>query len=308
MSHALRAALRKLRESTAQTLPASALTSAQRRALESFAQATNSVRLKTQGRGVVFEVTQPAVIERQWYQLVPREDELLSATLPNRARNIATTGSSKSAQHGHDTHYLLLKAAAGAVWWQNTEGHQLDLRYATDHQGAAVLAINPQNHWYTEGSLWLVENQALFDRLDWLPDTDNITVAYYSGQLPNTVIEWLLESPRASAIWFFPDYDGVGLLNYARIKSKLANAVRFWLMPDWLQQLTDLGSQHLWQSSQREFNAMLQHIAYPKFEPELKHLIDTMQRQGKALEQEAVWLEVAEVLAWQRINKAENSA
>lgn len=34
------------------------------------------------------------------------------------------------------------------------------------------------NSWSTDGDLWLVENQALFDRLDWMPDCDAATLAY----------------------------------------------------------------------------------------------------------------------------------
>jgi len=104
MSRALLAALAKLRQSPTLSLPGSALSQTQRRALERFAQTTGSVQLKTQGRGVVFDVIQQAVVERQWRELAPMAQDELAADLPNRARNIATARSSKSAEHGHEIH------------------------------------------------------------------------------------------------------------------------------------------------------------------------------------------------------------
>ena len=164
MSRSLLAALEKLRESHTGSLPASVLSSAQRRSLESFAQTTKSVQMRPSGRGVVFEITQPAIVDKHRRELSPLERLELDGDLPNRAKNIATSRSSKSQDHLHDVHYLLLKAGKGSVTWVDDAGHQLDLREMTDQQGAAAFAIRENNSWATDGVLWLVENQALFDR------------------------------------------------------------------------------------------------------------------------------------------------
>ena len=291
MNRTLQAALGKLRLSSTGILPGSGLSPAQRRALERFAQATGSVQLRPNGRGVVYEIIQPAVVERHWRELSPVDLADLDDDLPNRARNIATSRSSKSAQHQHEIHYLLLKASSGPVTWQDDLGNQLDLRQSTDLQGAAALTIQDGNSWTTSGTLWLVENQALFDRLDWLPESPNTSVAYYSGQLRNGLIDWLAAKPRATTLWFFPDYDGVGLLNYARIKARLGNSIRLWIMPDWEAHLTRFGNAELWQATSREFHAALIHLAKLDLEPDLMTLIQAMQRNGLALEQETVWLQ-----------------
>ncbi|PWY11266.1 DUF7281 domain-containing protein [Citrobacter koseri] len=290
MSRELIAALRKLRKSPERCLASSQLTENQRRALEHFSQTTVSVARQARGSGVIFEVILPDVVEQQWRQLVPVEPDNLDTRLPNRARNIASTRNSKGAEHRHNTTYLLLKAGAGPVSWHNGGNYLLNLRDSTDHLGAAVLAIHPGSTWCTSHSLWLVENQALFDQMDWLPSNEPCSVAYYSGQLPNSVIDWLSEYPRAPRIYFFPDYDGVGLLNYARIRAKLGSAVQMWLMPGWQKHLSEFGSDLLWQTTQREFRAMQNHVASGHFEMQVKQLIHAMQRTGKALEQEAVWL------------------
>ena len=69
MSRRLIAALRKLRQAPEGRLASSQLSDGQRRELTSFAQATSSVLIRPQGRGVVFEISLPAVVEHQWRQL-----------------------------------------------------------------------------------------------------------------------------------------------------------------------------------------------------------------------------------------------
>ena len=290
MSRGLIAALRKLRNAPEGRLASSQLSDGQLRELTSFARATGSIQLRPQGRGVVFEVSLPAVVEHQWRQLVPIEQSDLSDDLPSRARNIASTRSSKGAEHSHEFSYLLLKAGSGQVDWLDEQGHQLDLRASTDQLGAAALAIHAGSTWRSEHPLWLVENQALFDRLDWLPSAEPASVAYYSGQLANNLIEWLAEMPRAPAIWFFPDYDGVGMLNFVRIRSRLGGAVRLWLMPQWQDRLARFGSATIWSDTQREFNAVLAKFTLLELEPEVRQLIECMKTQGLGLEQEAIWL------------------
>ncbi|XSG85119.1 MAG: DUF7281 domain-containing protein [Methylohalobius sp. ZOD2] len=294
MSRALRAALGKLYRAEDGRLAGSQLSSAQRKALDAFARQTGSVQIQPRGRGVFYRIVQPTVVERHWRDLTPIDADELDADLPKRAGNISRARSSKRSLHSHDLHYLLLKAA-GPVQWRDGTGHRLDLGLATVRQGAAVLAIDndmrKDGGWHTTGTLWLVENQALFDRLDWLPDRTHASVAYYGGQLRNGLIEWLAARPRAVRVRFFPDYDGVGLLNYARIKERLGDAVQLWLMPAWESRLRRYGNAELWQGTAREFEAAQRRLTGLVLEPEVLELIRTMQSLGMALEQEAVWVD-----------------
>ena len=80
------------------------------------------------------------------------------------------------------------------------------------------------------------------------------------------------------------------MLNYARICARLGDAVRLWLMPQWQDRLARFGSATVWSDTQREFNAMLAKSDSISMVPEVKQLIECMQTQGLALEQEPVWL------------------
>lgn len=295
MSRALHAALRRLLQSASGQLAGSQLTPAQARALEDLRIRTGAVGLQRSGRGVIYRVIERPILEQHLNELMPLTAAELDDDLPQRAGNIGLSRSSKSGQHGHGIHYLLLKAR-GAVCWHSTEHcHAFDLQQATQQQGAATLTIggDSDQSWSSDSELWLVENQALFDRLDWLPHSAAASVAWYSGHLRSCLIDWLAQQPRAAHIRLFPDYDGVGLHNYLRLRQRLGNQVSFWLMPDWEQRLRQFGNNALWQKTATEFQAAMTGFQPLRAdEPELHRLMQAMQAHGLALEQEAIWLPV----------------
>tara|TARA_R110001592_G_C13187169_1_gene751815 strand:+ start:9081 stop:9722 length:642 start_codon:yes stop_codon:yes gene_type:complete len=211
MSKTLAAALEKLRRDG--RVAASALTKGQKSALGDFARKTGCIQEMVIGRGTVFSVVNDKALDTYWRQLRPREEDELSDDLPKRAFNIASSRDSKNADPGHDTYYLLLKSAGAGVSWSNGDS-TLDLTAATKNYGAATLGITKNDSWASQQVLWLVENQNMFDRLDWLPPGTNASIAYYGGHLNNLLIEWLSRTSRTKRVLLFPDYDGVGLMNY----------------------------------------------------------------------------------------------
>lgn len=308
MSRALAAALARLLEgasnpSQAQACQASAFTALQRRALEDLARSTGALRLKPEGRGSVYEVVSVEVLTTHLRALRPHQASEIDPALPRRAANIAQSRSSKGRSHGHALHYLLVKSISGGVIWrgkspqaeekqetQEQHGRTFDLSQATSTAGAGVLAITEDDDWGSEQPLWLVENQALFDRLDWLPPGAQGTVAYYAGQLPSRLLKWLACRLRAPEVIVFPDYDGVGLLNYARVLEVCASPTRFWLMPDWSRLLTTYGSHAVWLSTQQEFEAAVARLQAAQAPPEVMAMCAALRAQGLALEHESVWL------------------
>jgi hypothetical protein len=315
MSRALAAALARLLEgasnpSQAQACQASAFTALQRRALEDLARSTGALRLKPEGRGSVYEVVSVEVLTTHLRALRPQQASEIDPALPRRAANIAQSRSSKGRSHGHALHYLLVKSISGGVIWhgkspeaeekqetQQQHGCAFDLSQATDTAGAGVLATTEDDDWHSDEPLWLVENQALFDRLDWLPPDAQGTVAYYAGQLPGRLLKWLAYRPRAPEVIVFPDYDGVGLLNYARVLEVCASPTRFWLMPDWSRLLTTYGSHAVWLSTQQEFEAAVARLQTAQAPPEVMAMCTALRAQGLALEHESVWLGMPSSLA-----------
>lgn len=274
----------------AASLAASCFTPAQRRALDQFARQTGALRIITQGRGSSYQVTDHALLTAHVQRLRPHSEAQLNPTLPARTNNIARTRNSKGRASAHQGAYLLLKAISSNVLWQRGDGAMFDLSRQTELAGAAALAITPSDAWQTQQPLWLVENQALFDRLDWLPEDAHGSIVYYGGQLNTLFLDWLAQAPRTPKIFFFPDYDGVGLLNYARLVEKSRAEVEFWLMPGWLKLLQTYGNQQVWENTSAQFHAALARLEKRSLPPALSSLCQALALHGLALEHEAVWL------------------
>jgi len=284
MDRTLRAALLKLHDKEA--LPVSQFTTVQRSALDRFARQTGAVSCQRQGRGDVYRVIEPHLFNTHLEALSPQAGMADSEHVPLRARNIALARDSKASSHQHNSYYPTLKAVGdGVIWRNNQHGGELQLSQLTRDFGAASLRIESTDAWYTEQPLWLVENQALFDHTDWMPEGSVVTLMYYGGQLDGRLLDWLAMRPRASRVVMFPDYDGVGLANFSRLHAQLDDACECWLMPDWQYKLAHYGNPKLWRDTFRDFSSVVSRL--PDY---LSPLTEQMRQSGLALEQEAVWL------------------
>lgn len=284
MDETLRAALLKLEGNG--SVPASQFTPAQRSTLDRFARQTGAVICQRQGRGDVYRICDQALFEVHRVELSPQVEPSVAEQLPLRAQHIALARRSKAREHGHSSHYPLLKAVGDSVTWIEAErGAQLALGSFTRDFGAATLRIWPDDAWHTDQALWLVENQALFDRIDWMPEGTAATLLYYGGQLDGRLLTWLAQRQRASRVIIFPDYDGVGVANFVRLYEMLGDSCECWLMPQWESKLARYGSKQLWRDTLRHLTGAVEQL--PAY---MRVLVAQMQRSGLALEQEAVWL------------------
>ncbi|MPW35518.1 Wadjet anti-phage system protein JetD domain-containing protein [Vibrio sp. B1Z05] len=290
MSQVLVKALTRLIEVYPDSIAGSTLTASQKKQLDEFSRKTQSVQVTPKGRGVVYGILDMDVVKVTLQQLAPNQNVSLSA--PQRAVNIASTRSSKQGRVGHDVTYVLAKAVANPLW--EVSGVQTEhLNAATEEFGVFSLEVGGERNrdLNTHHSIWLVENQALFDRLDWLPNNEPTTVIWYRGQLHNKLIDWLSVPERAPMVYFFADYDGVGLNNFRRLNERLKERAEFWMMPNWKELLKRYGQNQLWVDTAREFNSFLENSSNLLAQSyHLQALVLEMQANGLALEQESIWL------------------
>ncbi|OOF10014.1 MULTISPECIES: DUF7281 domain-containing protein [unclassified Salinivibrio] len=290
MSQVLVKALTRLIEMHPDSIAGSTLTSSQKKQLDEFSRKTQSVQVTPKGRGVVYGILDMNVVKVTLEQLAPNQN--VSPSAPQRAVNIASTRSSKQGRVGHDVTYVLAKAVANPLW-ESFGGPTEHLNVATEEFGVFSLEVGGERNrdLNTHHSIWLVENQALFDRLDWLPNNEPTTVIWYRGQLHNKLIDWLSVPERATMVYFFADYDGVGLNNFRRLKEKLEERAEFWMMPNWKELLKRYGQNQLWNDTAREFNSFLESNSNLLVQSsDLQALVLEMQTNGLALEQESIWL------------------
>lgn len=290
MSQALVKALTRLVDAYPDSVAGSAMTPSQKKQLEEFCRKTQSVQVIPKGRGIAYKIQNIDVVKVTLEQLAPNQN--VSPSAPKRAVNIATTRSSKQGRASHDVTYMLAKTVANPLWAVSgvlTE----HLNIATEEFGVFSLEVGGERNrnLHTHHSIWLVENQALFDRLDWLPNNEPTTVIWYRGQLHNKLIDWLSVPERAPMVYFFADYDGVGLNNFRRLNERLKERAEFWMMPNWKELLMRYGQNQLWVDTAREFDSF-ERNSQRFFEqcPVLQALVTEMKKHGLALEQEAVWL------------------
>ncbi|MGY5738597.1 DUF7281 domain-containing protein [Vibrio antiquarius] len=290
MSQALVKALTRLIEVYPDSIAGSTLTSSQKKQLEEFSRKTQSVQVTPKGRGVVYGILDMDVVKVTLEQLAPNQN--VSPSAPQRAVNIASTRCSKQGRVGHDVTYVLAKAVANPLW--EVSGVLTEhLNVATEEFGVVSLEVGGERNknLQTHHSIWLVENQALFDRLDWLPNNESTTVIWYRGQLHNKLIDWLSVPERAPMVYFFADYDGVGLNNFRRLNERLKERAKFWMMPNWKELLNGYGQNQLWVDTAREFDSFERNSQTLLEEStEVRELVTEMKKHGLALEQEAVWL------------------
>jgi hypothetical protein len=287
----LSAALKRLLASE-HALNASDFTASQCKQLEQFARDTRLLEIGKQGRSTCYRILNRQTVQDYLLLQQPLADDELHPELPLRSRNIGKDRNSKKGQSGHDCWYLLMKAWDAECVWKNGNG-LLQPAELTECFGVAALRISVGQEWHCNRPLLLVENQALFDRCDWLPDDFNGCLIYYAGQLSDVLLQWLCEQKRTDKIIFFPDYDGIGLTNYARLSETHhpETTVQFYWLMDWESKLAKFGNADVWQKTRIQFANALHKLAdINSLTAEFSQLARLSQRYGKALEQEAVWL------------------
>lgn len=290
MSKVLVASLKKLLDGYPEPLVASSLTKAQKRSLDEFASDTRSVQAVKKGRGVVYQVIEIDVVKLRLHKLMPAYN--VATDVPQRAANLAKARNTKQGKASHDRSYILLKTVNNPRWFDGNQSVS-ELHENTRRFGVCSLEIGGEKNsdLFSKDSIWLVENQALFDQMDWLPTNEAVTVIWYRGQLHNKLIDWLSSSNRAPLVYVFADYDGVGLNNYRRLRDSLVDRAKFWIMPEWRHLLNSFGQNELWQSTSNDFELFIKQSNHWLYEsPQLLELVTEMQKKGLALEQESVWL------------------
>lgn len=287
----LSAALKRL-ISTESPLNASDFTTSQRRALEQFARETRLIEISRQGRGTVYRVLNRQSLISYLRVQHPLDENSLSTELPQRSRNIGTDRNSKKGQAGHNCCYLLMKAWNSEVVWRN----QNDVMHPSEQTtrfGLAALKISVGHTWHSNRPLLLVENQALFDRCDWVPEDFNGSLVYYAGQLSDVLLRWFSEKKRTDEVILFPDYDGIGLSNYVRLADAVHadTSLKFYWLPNWENKLAMFGNAVVWSNTRIQFEKSLEKLkAMNALDANFLKLGNLSQRHGKALEQEAIWL------------------
>ena len=255
-----------------------------RKELEVWAERKGCISIQKAGKGKVFKVVDEKTLEWEIARLAPKKD---LDDLPARVQNLAKNSNTKAGQTTLDFSYFLCKAVGDGVIVNG-----VDVSFITKSLGCFALPIKDDSDGFEcNGSLILVENQQLLDDLRWMPSGFNGIILYYAGNLSARLRAWLTKSSFAGVI-LFPDYDAVGISNYANLVETMPDARWYW-MDDWENKLIEHGSSEL---RKKENQGALFENLWNRFkengfpDEKMESLMIEIRKRGKMLEQEVVLL------------------
>lgn len=252
-----------------------------RKELEIWAERKGCISIQKAGKGRVFKVVDEKTLEWELARLAPKKD---LDDLPARVQNLAKNSNTKAGQTTLDFSYFLCKAVGSDVF---VDG--IDVSEITKSIGCFALPVGDgSNGVKCNSSLILVENQLLFDDLRWAPKDFKGVILYYAGNLSARLRSWLKKCSFASVI-LFPDYDAVGINNFANIVEMIPDAQWYWI-DDWKNKLIEHGSSELRKKGNQDalFENLWNRFKEDGFpDADLENLMTEIRKQGKMLEQEA---------------------
>ncbi|MBR6124316.1 hypothetical protein IKQ19_12095 [Candidatus Saccharibacteria bacterium] len=266
-------------------IPFSLVPKSVREKLQQWGESSGAVSLQRSqaGAGRVFKVVNLRIVEKEIISLDPNIG--VNAISSSRLRNLAINKDTKAGLTTLEYSYYLCKAIGDNVFV-----NEVNVSDVSKSIGCFALPVrNDSEGIICRGSLLLVENQQLLDDLRWVPSDFNGIILYYAGNLSARLRMWLTKSSFVSVI-LFPDYDAVGINNYANLVETLPDTQWFW-MHDWKMKLEKYGCKELRRKGNQEsmFDTLWSNFKEYGFpDAELESLMTEIRKQGKMLEQEAV--------------------
>ncbi len=167
----------------------------------------------------------------------------------------------------------------------DSEGGSFPVGKLTDGYGVAALMVGPGCGWRWSGGVAVVENMEAFLRFEELGAPQRLA-AYAAGRMHSALLGWLA-SPRMSKALpvHFGDYDPVGLDEYLRLREACPGRAELYL-PEGLQPLFARYSNP---GLLRGTEAILRRLRRCGL-PEVRRVVELIDRHGAGLEQEALLL------------------
>ena len=266
-------------------VPYSLIPNSARIRLQKWGESTGAICIERAkvGAGRVFRLINQRIVEKEIKFIDPGFD--ISSLSSSRLRNLAINKDTKAGRTTLECFYFPCKAVGESLII-----NEIDVSAVTKALGCFALSVSEKSEGaICEYDLMLVENQQLLDDLNWAPSNFKGVILYYAGNLSSRLRSWIKKSSFTNII-HFPDYDAVGISNFANLLDDVPNARWFWI-PDWKEKLAKYGSKELRKKGNQDtiFENLWVRFKEKGFpDSELENLMTEIRKQGKMLEQEAV--------------------
>lgn len=198
-----------------------------------------------------------------------------------RATSLMAYGDTKASGEGLDREIVLIRAFGAATG--TILGRTVDIGTVTRRMGCAAFVLPEKDRPCFEGVVALIEGPEVFldfERTDIKADI----IILYNGRISCRMIEWLASPEMAKALFLHcPDYDPVGLDEFARAKRALGDRVRLYI-PENIEDLF-AASRNV---KIVEDNAAIKYRLAAHHNNQIQQILRLIDRYGVGLEQEAI--------------------
>lgn len=207
----------------------------------------------------------------------------IEATLSSRSKAVAELRDSKKAREAQPVAVLLRGFHNSTLHFDD---QVLPVASWSAMAGVAALRINGETRWGFSGVVALVENLEVFWNFEKLATGADIAI-YAQGRLHNKVVDWLASPAMQQArIIHCGDYDPVGLDEFLRLQAACPGRTAMYIPPDLESLLPRYGKKELISDN----GAILARLR-KNDDPQVRYIVELMDRWGVGLEQEVLLLE-----------------
>ncbi|MBZ0131033.1 MAG: hypothetical protein K8F53_00305 [Rhodocyclaceae bacterium] len=151
-----------------------------------------------------------------------------------RAASLMAYGDTKASGEGLDREIVLIRAFGAATG--TILGRTVELGAVTREMGCAAFVLSEKDRPGFEGVMALIEGPEVFLDFERTGIKADIVILY-NGRISNRMIEWLASPEMAKASFLHcPDYDPVGLDEFARVERALGDRIRLYI-PEKIEEL-----------------------------------------------------------------------
>jgi hypothetical protein len=205
------------------------------------------------------------------------------------SRRVASVGRFRNSKalRGNTPDIVTMRGWSNNALWR--DGKDVALSEATRLHTLFSFALEPDNRYELRAPCALVENPAVLLAFERFRIHLDIPVAIFAGgRVSNRLLDWLAsQTAPAFCIRHFPDYDPVGLSEYARVQARLGGRAALHLPANLPECFARFANGELLRfSATRTLLAKLRTVRIPEILAVI-HLID---RYNAVLEQEALLL------------------
>lgn len=176
--------------------------------------------------------------------------------------------------------------------WKNGTLHRagiaIDVAQATREHGVFAFSLASNDVYSLSGSCALVENPVVFGLLERLSLPVDIAILGH-GRVSRRLLDWLVGmTSEEFKLLHLPDYDPVGLNEFARLRARLGKRVKLHLPDDLAKQFARFSKRSLMEGGNSQ--VVLRYLRESE-EPEVRAVVELIDRHNAGLEQEALLLD-----------------